>query len=155
MSSKQLATLQEHLNTGAPNPNQPDTHQRILDEDAYVDTLQHIITRDFYPDLFRLNKQNQHIDKYGDKLFISIISTDTYYPCTIFNSSIINRYGTPLKQDLTPTPIKQYQEYQKRQQNKNKNKNHSKSTPSNSFEAPTPTPIRDNHNHNHISYENE
>ena len=69
-TSKQLATLEQHLNTGAPNPNAPDTHQRILDEDAYVDTLQHIITRDFYPDLYKLNKQNKHIDQYVNNSFI-------------------------------------------------------------------------------------
>eukprot|EP01083_Nonionella_stella_P226027 803107_1 len=81
-SSKQLATLEEHLNTGAPNPNPPDTNQRILDEDAYVDTLSHIITRDFYPDLYGLNKQNQNIDL----------------------------KGSPGK-DVTPTPIKEYKQH--------------------------------------------
>eukprot|EP01083_Nonionella_stella_P318287 1162638_1 len=83
-SSKQLATLEQHLNTGAANPNAPDPQQRVLDEDTYVDTLEHIITRDFYPDLYTLNKQNQHIEQ----------------------------YGTP-GQHPTPTPIKQYKQHNK------------------------------------------
>ena len=33
-SSKQLATLEEHLNTCPPNPNPPNTQQRIPDEDV-------------------------------------------------------------------------------------------------------------------------
>lgn len=105
MSTKQLATLEEHLNTGAPNPNLPDTNQRILDEDTYVDTLQHIITRDFYPDLYRLNRQNHNLDLYVISLSLSI---------TRILAPSHDRHGTP-GQDVTPTPIKQYQRHKAKQ----------------------------------------
>merc|ERR1712228_375714 len=68
----------------------PETSQRILDEDSYIDNIEHIITRDFYPDLYRLNKQNKNIDQ----------------------------YGTP-GQPNTPTPIKQYKQHQLNKQQSN------------------------------------
>ena len=41
----------------------PETKEKIIDEDDYINYLEEIISRDYFPDLYKLNQMKKEVNK--------------------------------------------------------------------------------------------
>lgn len=83
---------------------------KVLDEDAYIENLETIITKDFFPDLPKLQAQAEYLDALERKDTRKIWELQRKFSCKRSSASTPSVYSTPATFDtpesnLPPTPV--------------------------------------------------
>ncbi len=63
-SNKNLSSLELYKKLLESNEfKKPETKEKILEEDEYIIYLEELISRDYFPDLYRINKMKKEVNK--------------------------------------------------------------------------------------------